>query len=343
MLKVRIAAHRALRLQRLRHAACLAACRLRADRGGRPERRRRSSTSRGGAIGTAGSAGGTGGSRDRHRRRFADGWHGRKRGAGGYRRLGRRPVARAAPADLRVAAAPRRPAPPVRPARPVRPRAPVVRAAGAALRARRRGAAARGHRQRWKRHGGSGTAAARRRHGRCGHVPEGRGDDSQFAAAGVDGQSCRRRTGSGASSRRRCRSGKQINQPSVHQRLPGDRRQRGVLDLRRVEPRRAQAALHLHDAQQHRGRGREPHGLVRPLRQHLLHGHDRRPRDRHLGRHQRDGAQTRQGSSRSPARTTATTPRRCGASPGRGSTSTSARPTTASRSSTPPIPPRRRS
>ena len=79
------------------------------------------------------------------------------------------------------------------------------------------------------------------------------------------------------------------------QRLPDDRRQRGVLDPRRVEPRGAQAALQLHDAQPHRRGGREPHGLVRALRKHLLHGHDRRPRHQHLGRHQRDGAQAHQG------------------------------------------------
>ena len=84
------------------------------------------------------------------------------------------------------------------------------------------------------------------------------------------------------------------------------------------------------------GEAESAHDLVRPLRQHLLHGHARRHRHRHLGRHQRDRAQAPRGSSRSRASTTATTPRRSGASPGRGSTSTSAPPTTASRSSTRP-------
>ena len=80
-------------------------------------------------------------------------------------------------------------------------------------------------------------------------VPEGRRDDPQFAAAGFNGQPPEGGLAEGLISPS-MQVGHQINQPTVHQRLPDHRRQRGVLDLRRVEPGRAEAALHLRDAQQ---------------------------------------------------------------------------------------------
>ena len=137
--------------------------------------------------------------------------------------------------------------------------------------------------------------------------------------------------------------GHQINQPTVINGYLDDRRQRGVLDPRRVEPGGAEAALQLHDAQPHRRRGREPHVsyarygntfYMVTIGGNGINIWDVTSRDR---------AQAHQGGRDSRARATATTPKRSGASPGRGSTSTSAPPTTASRSSTRPIPPRRRS
>ncbi len=171
-------------------------------------------------------------------------------------------------------------------------------------RQRRRGRERGPRGQRSNRGGGRGRQGRRRgrddrRRGRGqrwsgdGHVPEGHGHDSQRGAARIHGQ-CPE-GGLAAGHHFAVASGRQADRPAVgHQRLPGRRGQRGVLDLRRVEPRCAQAAVQLLDAQQDRRRGREPHGVVRPLRQHLLHGHDRRQRDRHLGRHQRDGAQAHQ-------------------------------------------------
>ena len=141
--------------------------------------------------------------------------------------------------------------------------------------------------------GGSGTGGSGAG-GTDGHVPEGGRDDPQFAAAELQDQPPEGQLADGADLA--VDAGRPPGQPAHRdQRLPRHRRQRGVLDVRRVEPGRAQAALQLHHAQPHRRRSREPHGLVRPLRRHLLHGHDRRSRHQHLGRHQRDRAQTHQG------------------------------------------------
>ena len=199
------------------------------------------------------------------------------------------------------------------------------------------------HRQRRKRHRGSGTGGSGTG-GTGGAVTfqKAAGHDSQFAAAELQDQPREGQLADGADLA--VDAGRPPDQPAHRdQRLPRHRRQRGVLDLRRVEPGRAQAALQLHDAQPHRRRSREPHGLVRPLRRHLLHGHDRRQAGSTSGTSPARPRPSTSRRSRFPARATATTPKRSGASPGRGSTSTSAPPTTASRSSTRPIPPRRRS
>ena len=194
--------------------------------------------------------------------------------------------------------------------------------------------------------GGGGTAGAPERPARPGppaaaerrRLPEGRRNDPEHDAAVVDDEPAKAQWQQGLISPTLL-GGTHLNQPAV---FNGYLMVAGNEDFFFYDVSNAtvaEAAVEDEHAQPPgRRRGRVAHDLVRARRQHVLHGHAGRHRHRHLGRHQRDARPSTSRSSRSRTSTTATTPRRSGASRGRDSTSTSAPPTTASRSSTRPIP-----